>query len=112
MFGALKSKGFNFEESKIAGKEKVNKLMAFLSISFLCSILAGQYRREQSPIALKKSPNLKTCPIKSLFKHGLEWLKNVLVNSRLKKKEFSVLPRLFSKSFAKIHRLYPSIVVE
>lgn len=54
MFGALKSKGFNFEESKISEEHKVEKLMALLSISFMWSILAGEYRQKQTPIALKK----------------------------------------------------------
>lgn len=55
MFGALKTKGFNFEESKISGKDKVEKLMAFLSISFLWAFLAGEYRTKEEPIPLKKN---------------------------------------------------------
>jgi hypothetical protein len=54
MFGALKSKGFNFEESKISEEYKVEKLMAFLSISFIWSIIAGDYRADSKPIAYKK----------------------------------------------------------
>jgi len=54
MFGALKSKGFNFEESKISEEDKVEKLMAFLSISFVWSILAGEYKVVDKPIAYKK----------------------------------------------------------
>ena len=59
MFGALKSRGFNFEESKINEEEKVGKLMAFLSISFVWSILAGEYRSKQQPISLKKKSTLQ-----------------------------------------------------
>lgn len=54
MFGALKSKGFNFEESKISEKEKVEKLMALLSISFIFSIILGEYRDTKEPISYKK----------------------------------------------------------
>ncbi|MCH9739532.1 MAG: hypothetical protein K0U38_01640 [Epsilonproteobacteria bacterium] len=54
MFGALKSKGFNFEESKITEGYKVEKLMAFLSIAFVWSILVGDYREADKPIPLKK----------------------------------------------------------
>jgi len=60
MFGAMKSRGFNFEESKINEEYKVNKLMAFLSISFIWSLLAGEYRAEQKPIALKKKYSLQS----------------------------------------------------
>lgn len=56
MFGAMKSRGFNFEESKINEEEKINKLMALLCISFMWSILAGEYRAKQEPIANKKKP--------------------------------------------------------
>ena len=67
MFGALKSKGFNFEESKIHGKEKVTKLMAFLSISFMWSILAGEYRQNDKPIPLKKKTESKNLPDQEPF---------------------------------------------
>jgi len=54
LFGALKSKGFNFEESKLTDGYKIEKLMAFLSIAFIWSILAGDYRESEKPIPIKK----------------------------------------------------------
>jgi len=54
MFGAFKSKGFNLEESKLTEGYKIEKLMAFLSIAFVWSILAGDYRELEKPIPLKK----------------------------------------------------------
>lgn len=54
MFGALKTKGFNFEESKITQKEKVEKLMALLSLSFMWAIAAGIFRSKNESIAVKK----------------------------------------------------------
>ncbi len=54
LFGALKSRGFNFEESKLTEGYKIEKLMAFLSIAFIWSILAGDYRESEKPIPLKK----------------------------------------------------------
>jgi hypothetical protein len=67
MFGALKSRGFNFEESKISEESKVEKLMALLSLSFMWSILAGEYRQEQSPIALKKKSEPENLPHQESF---------------------------------------------
>lgn len=55
MFGALKTRGFNFEESKISEQTKVEKLMALLSLSFVWSILAGEFRQKEEPIANKKN---------------------------------------------------------
>jgi len=54
LFGALKSKGFNFEESKLTEGYKIEKLMAFLSIAFVWSVLAGDYRELEKPIVYKK----------------------------------------------------------
>jgi len=54
MFGVLKSKGFNLEDSKLTEGYKIEKLMAFLSIAFIWSILAGDYRQSLKPIPLKK----------------------------------------------------------
>lgn len=67
MFGALKSKGFNFEESKINEEKKIEKLMALLSLSFMWSILAGAYRQEQSPLALKKKCKSENLPNQEPF---------------------------------------------
>lgn len=95
MFGALKSKGFNFEESKLSHGYKVEKLMAFLSIAFVWSVLASDYKELDKPIVLKKEPYR----IKSIFKYGLEWLKNVLLNVSLKKQEFAILIGLLKNAF-------------
>lgn len=54
MFGAFKSKGFNLEESKLSEGYKIKKLMALLSIAFIWSILAGDYRAIKEPIPYKK----------------------------------------------------------
>ncbi len=67
MFGALKSRGFNFEESKISEEHKVEKLMALLSISFVWSILAGEYRQKQSPIGFKKKTQSQNLPHQEPF---------------------------------------------
>jgi len=58
MFGALKSKGFNLEESKISQKEKVKKLMGLLAIAFIWSIISGEYRDQHEPIGVKKKKRL------------------------------------------------------
>jgi len=64
--------------------------------------LAGEFRQQDEPIAYKKNAQYQDLQkIKSLFKHGLEWLKNVLVNSTIKKQEFFVLLHLLKSTFAK-----------
>jgi len=41
-------------ESKLTEGYKIEKLMAFLSIAFIWSILAGDYRELEKPIPYKK----------------------------------------------------------
>ena len=59
MFGALKSKGFNLEETKISEPKKIEKLMAFLSIAFIWAMMVGDYRQNLKKIALKKTKNIQ-----------------------------------------------------
>ncbi len=53
--GPLKSRGFNFEESKLIEDYKIEKSMAFLFIAFVWSVLAEDYRELERPILLKKN---------------------------------------------------------
>ncbi len=55
LFGFLKSKGLNLEESKISEKEKIEKLMALLSLSFLWAMMAGDFKEAQKATPLKKN---------------------------------------------------------
>jgi hypothetical protein len=59
MFGALKSKGFNLEETKISEPKKIEKLMAFLSIAFVWAMIVGDYRQTIKKIVLKKKKNIQ-----------------------------------------------------
>ena len=76
--------------------------MGLLVLAFLWCILTGIFRQKKESIAIKKSGDKRNYHIKSIFKHGLEWLKNVLVNIRQKRKEFFVLLRLLRESFKKV----------
>jgi len=52
-------------------------------------------------IPLKKDPY----KIKSIFKYGLDWLKNVLVNASIKLKKFRILVQLLKNSFLRCEKL-------
>jgi len=47
LFSALKSRGFNFEETKITDSYKIEKLMALLSICFVWTIRCGEYMNKK-----------------------------------------------------------------
>ncbi len=85
MFGCLKSRGFNFEETHLTEPEKISKLMMLLGLGLLLSILMGAFQVEtlkQVKMRLKKNKRYA----KSLFRIGLDALQNLLFNYNKPKK--------------------------
>ncbi len=79
MFGCLKSRGFNFEETHLTAPERIGKLLMLLGLGLLLSILMGAFQVEtlkQVKMRLKKNKRYA----KSLFRIGLDALQNLLFN--------------------------------
>jgi len=74
LFGCLKGRGFNFEDTHITDPEKIKKMVAVLAIGFCWSHKTGEWRAEEKPIHIKKHGRLAT----SLFRYGLDALANIL----------------------------------
>lgn len=55
MFGAFKSKGFNLEDTKLKDLNKIKKLLALLSITFVWIFKIGEFMNIQEPIPFKKN---------------------------------------------------------
>lgn len=74
LFGALKTRGFNFENTHLVDLDKIEKLLALLAIGFtLCHVL-GIWRNEIEPIKIKHHKR----KAKSLFRYGLDFLRKLL----------------------------------
>ena len=73
LFSHLKRRGFNFEDTHMSDKKKLEKLMAILSLSFLYSYGWGLHLR-----TLEKQT--KFYSRKSDFRYGLESILKMLVN--------------------------------
>jgi transposase len=85
MFGCLKSRGFNFEETHLTQPEKISKLLMLLGLGLLLAILMGEFQvatLKQVKMKLKKNKRYA----KSLFRIGLDSLQNLLFNYRKPKK--------------------------
>ena len=54
LFGCLKGRGFNFEDTYMTDAERIKKLFALLAIAFCWSHKTGQWRHEEKPIKIKK----------------------------------------------------------
>ena len=74
LFGCLKSKGFNLEDTHMTAPAKIDRLMSVLAIGFVLSCRAGEAEDKRRPIKVKKHGR----PARSLFRAGLDRLVSVL----------------------------------
>lgn len=54
LFGALKSRGFKFEDTHLTQPDRIGKLLAVLALAFAWTYRTGEARGEPDPIPLKK----------------------------------------------------------
>lgn len=77
-FRALKTSGFNIENTHLREIERIEKLFALVIVAFTWAYLVGDYLHKYiRPIPIKKHGN----KAKSLFKYGLTYIASVLLNS-------------------------------
>jgi len=83
MFKALKSSGFNIEKTHLQQIERIEKLVELVFIAFVWCYKVGIYI-DQSEIKVKiKKHGYRA---KSLFKHGLDYISNILLNPQKQSK--------------------------
>jgi hypothetical protein len=76
-FKALKSSGFNIEDTHLTELERIEKLLALVIVAFAWVYVTGIYMHENvKPVKIKKHGYFA----KSLFKHGLETIATILLN--------------------------------
>jgi len=76
LFGCLKSKGFNFEDTHIVEPARIGKLLVLLSIAFCWAHKTGEWQNEEKPVPVKKHGRKAI----SLFRRGLDYLSDILLN--------------------------------
>ena len=96
LFGCLKSRGFRLEETHVTAPERLEKLVALLALAFCWAVVIGEWLAEQKSLAVKKHG--RKC--KSLFRHGLDYLRRILCNleSRAKRAQFRRVILLLSRT--------------
>lgn len=70
MFGAFKTRGFNFEDTHMKDLDKIKKLIVIVSIVYTWCIWIGLWYNETVPIKLMTLGRKR----KSIFKYGLDYL--------------------------------------
>jgi hypothetical protein len=75
LFGCLKTRGFRFEATHMTNPERIDRLMAYLTIAFVWAHIIGEWLNEQRPIRIKKHQR----PAQSIFAYGLGHLRHWLL---------------------------------
>ncbi len=79
-FKAMKSSGFDIEKTHLQDIQRIEKLILLVMIAFVWCYKIGIYLHQINPITIKKHGR----KAKSIFKYGLNFLANVLLNSENK----------------------------
>ena len=76
LFGALKTRGFNLEDTRLTDEARLSRLLALLAIAFTWAFLVGQWQADVKALKLKKHGY----PPKSVFRLGLDLLCRLVTN--------------------------------
>ena len=76
LFGALKSRGFNLEDTRLQDPERLSRLLALLALAFTWAFVVGQWQAVVKELKLKKHGY----PPKSIFRLGLNMLCRLVTN--------------------------------
>ncbi len=87
LFGCLKSRGFCLEATHVTERERLEKLLALLTVTFCWAYIVGKWLARIRPIKIKKHGRLA----KSLFRHGFDHLRRVLCNQDCLTKRFEFI---------------------
>lgn len=95
LFKSLKTKGFRFEETHLIDLKRIKKLIAILAIGFVWAHRIGEWLAKKKPIILKNFKHQKR-PQHTFFRYGLDFIREILLNSSLKTKQFRACVSLIS----------------
>ena len=107
LFEALKSRGFDFEVTRLREAERLETLGGVLAIAFCWAWHVGAWRHEVKPIALKTHQRAA----KSLFRYGFDGIRQAVLKAADKGEAFeqvlSLLWKVLMSPKAFLHPLYP-----
>lgn len=72
------------ESTHLTDPERLSKLLALLSLALCWAILVGEWLHHLKPISIKKHGR----KAKSIFRYGLDHLRNIVLNFDQKASEF------------------------
>ena len=79
LFSCLKGRGFRFEETRLTHLDRIEKLMALLTIGVCWAHKVGEWRATKRPIIFNNYRESKR-PQYSYFRYGFDLIRSVLFN--------------------------------
>lgn len=77
LFGHLKTKGFNFEDTHVTGKLRIGNLTKLVVLAFACTFLLGIIAARKAPIMIKNHGYKQH----SYFRYGLDLITGILMQN-------------------------------
>lgn len=93
LFSCLKGRGFCFEETHLTQLERIEKLMAVLTIGFCWAHKTGEWRSTKKPIRFGKHRDSRR-PQNSFFRYGFDFIREIILSPFSKKRDFKNSIRL------------------
>ena len=79
LFGALKTRGFNFEDTHLVDYQRIEALIGLLGLAFAWAVLVGDWISQGGKTIPIKNHGRKA---KSIFRTGLDFIRRKLLNNR------------------------------
>jgi hypothetical protein len=92
LFGAFKTRGFNFEDTHFKNRDKIKLLIVLISIAYLWSVLIGIWLDAVIPIKIKEHGRKSI----SIFRYGFDYLTRVIKSIYDNLYEFNNLVKILS----------------
>lgn len=92
LFGCLKTRGFNFEDTHLRDMNRISNIMLLLTIGFCWCYKLGEWQHEIEPIKIKKHGRRAV----SLFRYGLDFIRDLLLNVKYAYRCFKICIRVLS----------------
>ena len=92
LFKAFKTQGFDFESTHLTRAERVESLIALMSIALVWAHQVGEWLSQTKPIPIKTHAR----KLYSTFRYGLDYLRQLIFAAEVRKDELYACMRLLS----------------
>ena len=107
LFKALKSSGFNLEDTHLTDIDRISTLVAVVSLAFLWALKVGHWLHKKTPIRVLAHGR----PAKSLFRLGLDFIRRAITNLTLDSKLVVYLANHYKKVSQRMLRRCGQVLV-